>query len=69
MHVKPSVITTPLQPRSDFGLSSMQGGYEDDFIVILQDVFTLPFQLPISVIYKDKDARSPAGFIGYIDGK
>lgn len=51
IYAKPGVIGPPL-------LTSMQGGYEDDFVVILQDVFTFPLQLPISVIYQDEDTRS-----------
>jgi hypothetical protein len=62
IYAKPGVIGPPL-------LTSMQGGYEDDFVVILQDVFTFPLQLPISVIYQDEDTRSPGGSIRYIVGK
>ena len=37
----------------------MQGGYEDNLVVVLQDVIAFSFQLPIGVIYQDEDARSP----------
>lgn len=37
----------------------MQGGDEDDLVVVLQDVITLPFQLPIGVVDQDENARSP----------
>lgn len=36
----------------------MQGGDEDDLIVVLQDVIALSFQLPIGVVDQDEDARS-----------
>lgn len=37
----------------------MQGGDEDDLVVVLQDVIALPFQLPIGVVYQDENPRSP----------
>jgi len=42
----------------NFGLSSMQGGYEDDLIVVLQDVIAFSFQLPIGVVDQDENTRS-----------
>lgn len=37
----------------------MQGGYEDDLVVTLQDVIAFSFQLPICIVDQDKDTRSP----------
>lgn len=45
-----------------FELPSMQGRYENDLIAVLQDAISFPFQLPIGVIYQDKDTRSPRVF-------
>jgi len=41
------------------GLSSMQGRYEHDLVVVLQDVIAFSFQLPICVVDQDENARSP----------
>jgi len=41
-----------------FGLSSMQGGNEDDLVVALQDVIAFSLQLPICIVYQDEDTRS-----------
>ena len=37
----------------------MQGGYEDDLVVVLQDVIAFSLQLPIGVVDQDEDTRSP----------
>jgi hypothetical protein len=39
-----------------YGLSSMQGRYEDDLVVVLQDVIAFSLQLPIGVVDQDEDA-------------
>ena len=44
----------------------MQGGYEYDLVIVLHDVTTLTFQLPIRVIDQDENTRSPGTRVQYI---
>jgi hypothetical protein len=43
----------------------MQGGYEDDLVIVLQDIIAFSFQLPIGVIYQDEDTRPSVVYVEY----